>query len=411
MLLYIDPGTGSMLFSIVIGIATTLLFFAQRILVKLKFILSGGKAQKIAGNKIPYVIFADHKRYWNVFKPICDEFENRKVSLVYWTASPDDPALLERYEYVKAEFIGEGNKAFARLNMMNAGIVLSTTPGLDVYQWKRSQNCDYYVHIFHEVGEPLTYRMFGVDAYDALLFNGTFQEHYIRLLEAERKQKPKECKVVGCCYLDSMKKRLDKEGCKTDKKAQKTVLLAPSWGASGILSKYGKDILNALVKTGYKIIVRPHPQSFTSEKEMIENLKKEFPESESFKWNQDNDNFNVLNESDILITDFSGVVFDFTLVFDKPIIYADTSFNKDPYDASWVDEPLWRFEKLKELGVKLEQKDFFKMKEIIDSVIENNELKLSRERVRKEAWQYQGQGAEKTVDWLIAKHNEIAGDR
>nr|WP_318660143.1 CDP-glycerol glycerophosphotransferase family protein [uncultured Treponema sp.] len=411
MLLYIDPGTGSMLFSIVIGIATTLLFFAQRIFVKLKFILSGGKAQKIAGNKIPYVIFADHKRYWNVFKPICDEFENRKISLVYWTASPDDPALSEKYEHVKAEFIGEGNKAFARLNMMNAGIVLSTTPGLDVYQWKKSRNVDCYVHIFHEVGEPLTYRMFGVDAYDALLFNGTFQEHYIRLLEAERKEKPKECKVVGCCYLDSMKKRLDKEGSKTDKKAQKTVLLAPSWGQSAILSKYGKDILNALIKTGYKIIVRPHPQSFTSEKEMVEKLEKEFPESENFKWNRDNDNFDVLNESDLLITDFSGVVFDFTLVFDKPIIYADTSFNSDPYDASWIDEPLWRFEKLKELGIKLDKKDFPKMKEMIDSVIENKELKSSRERVRNEAWQYQGQGAEKTVDWLIEKYKRIAGER
>lgn len=411
MLLYIDPGTGSMLFSIVIGIATTLLFFAQRIFVKLKFLLSGGKAEKIAGNKIPYVIFADHKRYWNVFKPVCDEFEKRRLPLVYWTASPDDPALSEKYEHVKTEFIGEGNKAFARLNMMNAGIVLSTTPGLDVYQWKRSRNVDCYVHIFHEVGEPLTYRMFGVDAYDALLFNGSFQEHYIRLLESKRKEKAKECAVVGCCYLDTMKERLSKIGvaeCKSDKK---TILLAPSWGQSAILSKYGKDILNALIKTGYKIIVRPHPQSFTSEKEMIENLEKEFPESENFKWNRDNDNFDVLNEADLLITDFSGVVFDFTLVFDKPIIYADTSFNSDPYDASWIDEPLWRFEKLKELGIKLDKKDFPKMKEMIDSVIENKELKASRDRVRAEAWQYQGQGAEKTVDWLLEKYKKITGER
>lgn len=411
MLLYIDPGTGSMLFSIVIGIATTLLFFAQRIFVKLKFLLSGGKAEKIAGNKIPYVIFADHKRYWNVFKPVCDEFEKRRLPLVYWTASPDDPALSEKYEHVKTEFIGEGNKAFARLNMMNAGIVLSTTPGLDVYQWKKSRNVDCYVHIFHEVGEPLTYRMFGVDSYDALLFNGSFQEHYIRLLESKRKEKAKECAVVGCCYLDAMKARLSKIGVAERKSDKKTILLAPSWGQSAILSKYGKDILNALIKTGYKIIVRPHPQSFTSEKEMIENLEKEFPESENFKWNRDNDNFDVLNEADLLITDFSGVVFDFTLVFDKPIIYADTSFNSDPYDASWIDEPLWRFEKLKELGIKLDKKDFPKMKEMIDSVIENKELKASRERVRNEAWQYQGQGAEKTVDWLIEKYKRIAGER
>lgn len=411
MFLYIDPGTGSMLFSIVIGIATTLIFFAKRVFVKLKFFLSGGKAEKISNTKIPYVIFSDHKRYWNVFKPICDEFEKRKINLVYWTASSDDPALNQSYEYVQTKFIGEGNKAFARLNMMNAGICLSTTPGLDVYQWKKSPNVDYYVHIFHEVGEPLTYRMFGIDAYDALLFNGPYQEPYIRKLELLRNQEPKECVITGCCYLDSMKERLEKIKQNKISKDTKTILLAPSWGPSAILSKYGEDCINALINTGYKIIVRPHPQSFTSEKDLILSLQKKFPENENFKWNRDNDNFDVLNEADLLITDFSGIVFDFTLVFDKPIIYADTSFNKDPYDAAWIDEPLWRFEKLKELGISLDKNDFTRMKEIIDSVIENKELKVSRSRVREEAWKYMGQGAEKTVDFLINKHQQIINGR
>ena len=66
---------------------------------------------------------------------------------------------------------------------------------------------------------------------------------------------------------------------------------------------------------------------------------------------------------------------------------------------------------MKVVGLFFDKKDFSKMKEVIDSVIENKELKLSRERVRNEAWQYQGQGAEKTVDWLIEKYKRIAGER
>ena len=53
--------------------------------------------------------------------------------------------ILKEYKHVKCEFIGEGNKAFARLNMMKATICFSTTPGLEVYQWKRSKECDYYI--------------------------------------------------------------------------------------------------------------------------------------------------------------------------------------------------------------------------------------------------------------------------
>ncbi len=59
MFLYIDPGTGSMLFSILIGVVSTLVFLGRRLFMKIKFMLSGGKAEKISSNKIPYVIFSD----------------------------------------------------------------------------------------------------------------------------------------------------------------------------------------------------------------------------------------------------------------------------------------------------------------------------------------------------------------
>lgn len=401
MFLYIDPGTGSMLFSILIGLVSTALFFGQRLFMKLKFILSGGKAAKISDSKIPYLIFSDHKRYWNVFKPVCDEFEKRGIDIVYWTASPDDPALSEKYEHVKAEFIGEGNKAFARLNMMNVGICLSTTPGLDVYQWKRSKNCDYYVHILHAVDDPCSYRMFGLDFYDAVLLSGSYQQEQIRYLEKERNLKAKELKVVGCTYMDTMYNRVKSVSKKDENKL--TVLLAPSWGKSGILSKYGKKILDALINTGYKIVVRPHPQSLTSEKEIMEALFNEYKNSDNFSWNFDNDNFEVLNSADILITDFSGIIFDFSLVFDKPLIYADTSFDTAPYDAAWLPEEMWKFKVLPSIGVKLDESQFSDMKAVIEKTINDKTLQQGRDSARKTAWENIGNSAKLTADYMIEK--------
>ena len=98
------------------------------------------------------------------------------------------------------------------------------------------------------------------------------------------------------------------------------MLLAPSWGESAILKKYGEKIIEVLLQTGYHVIVRPHPQSFRSETEMIERIMKAYPDSDQLEWNRDNDNYEVLKRSDILISDFSGVIFDFTLIFDKPVI-------------------------------------------------------------------------------------------
>ncbi len=404
MLLYIDPGTGAMLFTTIIGLVTTASFVLKKYVIKLKFRLTGGKEAVASDEKIPYVIFSDSKRYWNVFGSICDEFEKRKIPVEYWTASPDDPALSQDYEYVKCSFIGEGNRAYAKLNMMNAYICLGTTPGLDVYQWKRSRNTKYYVHTSHEVGGFLWYRMFGIDYFDAILLTGAFQEAEIRELEKIRHLPAKEMPVVGATYMDELAEKVKNCGITPE---GTTVLLAPTWGPSSILNRFGVDFLEALKDTGYEIIVRPHPQSKTSEKDLLERLEKEFPESEKWHWNYDNDNFEVLAKSSILISDFSGVVYDYALAFNRSFIYVDTELDKSPYDVCWRETPCWRETSMPLIGRKLEKEEIPQIKEIIDEVISSTDYANARERCRQESWMYEGEAAVRTVNYLTAKLEEL----
>ncbi|MBR1796735.1 MAG: CDP-glycerol glycerophosphotransferase family protein [Clostridiales bacterium] len=409
MVLYIDPGTGSMLFSILIGIIGVVVFFLRSALVKIKFVLSGGKKAKIDKNKLPIVIFSDHKRYWNVFGPVCDELEKRGQQAYYYTASPDDPALEagKSYKNVVCEFIGEGNKAFSRLNILNAYVVLSTTPGLQVYQWKRSKTVNYYVHTLHAPAS-IFYRMFGVDYFDALLLSAEHQRQEIRKLEELRKLPAKDIQLVGLTYLDEMKKRLDSHPVSKNTSGKPVVILAPSWGPSGILSKYGAPFIEELIKTGYHIVVRPHPQSFSSEADMLEKLMKQFPNNESFEWNSDNDNFDVLARADIMISDFSGVIFDFLLVFDKPILYANAGFSKDLYDWWWLDEEPWTFQVLPSLGKEITDEYKGNLKDMIDECINDPKYEKARSDARKATWANIGNAAPSVCDYLINKLNELS---
>lgn len=402
---YIDPGTGSMLFTLLIGFVTTGYFFLRKVIIKLRFMLSGGSGKSDDQGKLPYVIFSDHKRYWNVFKPICDEFERRGLELHYWTASPDDPALAVPYEHVTCEFIGEGNKAFARLNMMSADVVFSTTPGLDVLQWKRSKDASWYVHTLHAVDSAAAYRMFGLDYYDAVLLSGDFQITEIRTLEELRGLPPKELEVVGCTYLDVMAERLKIMAPSCNERP--CVLLAPSWGDSSILSVYGTKIIDALLDTGYEVVIRPHPQSMTAERDLIDSLMAAYPDGDDLSWNFDNDNFEILNRCDIMISDFSGVVFDFALVFDKPVIYTKGTFDNSVYDAAWLEEPLWKFTAYARLGIELSEDQFSRMREVIDSVIADESLAAGREQVRREGWAHQGESVIRTVSYLVEKRAEL----
>jgi len=407
MKFYIDPGTGSMLFTILIGILGALRYVFKSWFVKLRFFLSGGRKTKDDGDKLPLVIFSEGKQYWNIFNPVCRELEERGIETVYMTASEEDPALKNEYKHIKTEFIGTGNKAFAKLNFLNADIVLATTPGLDVYQWKRSREVKSYVHMFHAAGDVTLYRMFGVDYYDALLISGDYQEKQIRDLESLRNLPAKEIVKVGIPYMDEMLRRFKNNSNVNQKNDKTTILLAPSWGPSAILSKYGKKIIDVLLETGYHVIVRPHPQSFTSEKDLMESLMKEYPNSEQLEWNRDADNFEVLKRSDILISDFSGVIFDFALVYDKPVIYADTSFDDSVYDAWWLDSKLWTFEILPYLGMQLNTDNMGNLKEMIDQCINEEKYAEGRKKAIADTWAYQGEGAKRVVDFIVKKQAEL----
>lgn len=407
--LYIDPGTGGMLFTVLFGIFGVAIFGFRALLMKLKFSMGSDKNAKINNEKLPIVIFSDHKRYWNVFKPIADELEARKQKAVYLTCSEDDPALSAKYEYITAEFIGEGNKAFSKLNLLNASVVLSTTPSLDVFQWKRSKNVDCYIHIPHMSNDITLYRMFGLDHYDAIIVSGEYQERQIRQLEEARNLPAKEIALCGIPYMDEMKKRFDKSDAVPAH--ERTVLLAPSWGESGLLSRFGEQLIDKLISTGYKIIIRPHPQSFSSEKEMIDRLMSKYNDDTKVTWNRDNDNFNVLMESDILISDFSGVIFDFSLVFDKPVIYTNAKFDINPYDASWIDEPLWTFSILPELGIELTDENVDDIKNLIDRCIEDSSFKEGRDKARKQTWVNIGEGTKRCVDFVTKEYNEVVAKK
>lgn len=404
MILYIDPGTGSMLFTVLLGLIGAAVYSLRMLLIKLRFRLSGGKTDSSA-QKIPMVIFADDKRYWSIFNPICRELDKRGMDVVYMTASPDDPGLNNPYEHVKAEFIGAGNKAFSKLNFLNATIVFSTTPGLDVYQWKRSKNVDYYIHIFHTAGEVTRYRMFGIDYYDALMIAGDHQEQDIRYLEQLRQLPAKEIVKVGIPYMDEMAARLVAEGPAPDH--PRTVLLAPTWGPSAIFNIHGSKIIDKLLETGYHVIIRPHPQSFTSEKELMDELMAKYPQSEQLEWNRDTDNFDVLRRSDILISDFSGVVFDFSLIYDKPVIYTDPNFDLAPYDAWFLDHPLWTLSALPRIGKELSMDNLDNIKELIDTCLEDARYAQGRQEVRQETWACYGEGAVRSADYLMEKYAQL----
>lgn len=401
---YIDPASGSMLFSIIIGIVATVFFLAKSFFYKIFFIFTGYN-KNIDKSHHGIVLYNEGKKYWISFEPLLKEFEKRKTKVIYYTSDEEDPVFDNKYNYVKAEYIGKGNKAYMRLSVLEADICLMTIPGLDVYQLKKSKHVKHYCHIFHGIGDHCGYRLFGIDYYDSVMTTNEINQTYIRELEQKRNLKSKELVVAGELSLDTMAENLKK--LPKENKNKFTVLLAPTWGPQAIFSKYGTELIDELIRNDWNIIIRPHPQSYISEKKLIQEIKEKYKNNGNIIFDDNVNNLISLNKADILISDFSGIIFDYAFLFNKPFIYTEYEENREIYDYSDLSKPTWKKEVLNKIGFELTKENFKNINLIIKEVVNDKEKIKNIEEVKKLIWHKQGQAAKIIVDFLIKKQKEL----
>jgi len=393
-LLYIDPGTGSMLFSVFIGLAAASYFLFRTLIIRAKTLFLG--KNKAAQNKYPIVIYNEAIQYCHIFNPILEEFENREIDIQYLTSAEKDPVFERNYTYIHSVYIGSGNKAFATLNFLEADVCLMTTPAIEVYQLKRSKLCKHYSHIIHDTGDATCYRLFGIDWFNSIFLSGEYQIKDIRELEKLRSLPQKELFVVGSTYLDYYENKIKE--IPIDEYHKFTVLISPSWGAGALLSSLGDKLLDCFIDSDWRIIVRPHPQSRTSEELLLKRLEEKYS---AYIWDYKRENIDSLSKTDIMISDFSSIIFDYVFLFNRPVIYHNSGFKKEMYDAGDFEHDPWKFGALKRFGIELSEKDLPNLKSIIQKAITDASLSEEIIKAKETAWQNRQNSAKAVVDALI----------
>jgi len=106
-----------------------------------------------------------------------------------------------------------------------------------------------------------------------------------------------------------------------------------------------------------------------------------------------------------MISDFSGIIFDYMFLMDKPVIYANYGFDKRIYDADDLDHELWQFITLKEAGIELREEDFNRITQIIENAKDSESLAAARKKARETAWQYRGEAGKRTFDFMTGVVN------
>ena len=187
--------------------------------------------------------------------------------------------------------------------------------------YQKSKLCNYYVYFFHALAS--THKIYTSSAfsnYDIIFTNGEYQKKELEYAELKFKLPKKEIINTGYFFLDNLNKRAQKS---INQKRQ--ILFAPSWNYNEInlFNNYSLKIIEELLNNNFKVILRPHSEHYTRSKEVIKKIENKFKENPNFDIDHKSLNLDSLEKSEILITDNSAVVFEFLLIFKRPIIYID----------------------------------------------------------------------------------------
>ena len=275
-------------------------------------------AQKIISKHYQIIFYAESRYYFQYFEHLYETFANEgSYKICYLTSDKHDPILkdkrIESY-YLKNMLAG----IFPRLR---ADVMIMTMPDLQNFIYKKSSTVNKYIYVFHAlVSTHQQYRAHAFDNYDAIFCTGPQQVQEIRGGEGIYSLKAKELINYGYPLLESLKRKADTNKIHPDK-----ILIAPSWYKEGILNTCILPLVEVLSETEHQIWIRPHPEFIKRNKKQYEQLLNLTRKSNKIFFDTSPSVFAQLADAGDLITDRSGIAFEYAFSTGRPVLFIDTA--------------------------------------------------------------------------------------
>ncbi|MBQ9329166.1 MAG: membrane protein insertase YidC [Solobacterium sp.] len=263
------------------------------------------------------------------------------IPIHYITSDPDDQIfdLAKEQPQIHPYYI-DSTTLITLMMKMDADVVVMTMPDLENYQIKRSyvRKDVKYVYVPHAMDSlNLTMRTASMDHFDAILVTGKNQKEEIEATEHVYQLPPKELIECGYPLLDDMRKAYQAKREVT--RSEKTILIAPSWQTDNIVDSCLDELLEQLNGEDYHVVVRPHPQHIRHMPERMNQLKERFAGNRNIEIQTDFSRNDTVFESDLMITDWSGIAYEYAYTTCKPVLFIDTPMKVMNPEYEKIDVP------------------------------------------------------------------------
>ena len=297
------------------------------------------KFNNLSDSKRSIVFYAENKASMNHFRTLIFELTERmNFQICYITSVKDDPIFTSTNKNILSFYVGEGTARTKFFLTLRAKILVMDMPDLDTYHIKRSKEYPvHYIYLFHSMFSIHSYlRKGALDNYDTIFCVGPHQVNEIRATEKLYELKPKKIVNYGFGRLDTLLQEKE-EFEKSDSNMKDLILITPSYGNENLLEKCGIELIDTLLKSNFRVLLRPHFRILRDSKKLIDSIKDKFGKNPNFIFEDGVIPSEYFHNSICMISDWSGISMEYAFTCECSVIFIDVPkkiLNPDANDLS-----------------------------------------------------------------------------
>ena len=306
----------------------------------IKYITNVIKIYEQLDEKKQITFYSESKNDWpHLEKLLYEILNNSDVYVCYISSDHEDPGLRVTSNKFQSFLIDNGYLRNWLFKNLKTKICFMTLPDLDNFQLKKSKYDVHYVYVHHSlVSMHTVYRKKAFNSYDTIFCPA--RHHIEEINQITKLYNIKEKQIIKFSYtkIDNLiEKRITQ---KTNYDVR--VLVAPSWGKNCIIENgEAMNIIKKFLKLGFEVVLRPHPQTIKYAKDKLDSIQNNFSEYDKFSINDDLLDETSFYNSDFMISDWSGVAFEYAFGLLKPVIFVGTEMKINNEDYKKTNLPVF----------------------------------------------------------------------
>lgn len=350
------------------------------------------------------VFYSEKNGFYKYYRDVIETIL-RKTDIIihYITSDPNDEVFSLGSENFRTYYIED--KLMVLMMRMEADIVCMTTPDLQKYYIKRSMVRDDIEYIYMDHGMNslnLVLRKGALDAFDTVFCANRNVLDELRAQEKVYSLPKKTLVEYGYPMIDNMVKAYSAKP--HIRNNPPVILIAPSWQEDNIMDLCLEQILQQLLPEDLSVIVRPHPQYVRHYPQKLEELREKYNEYPNFLLQTDFSSNETVFNADILLTDWSGIAYEYSFTTLKPCLFINTPMKIMNPDYQDIDIVPFDVRIRDKIGISIEPDGIGDIVPAVRKLLEDSQFSAeSIAQLREENLYHVGRAASVGADYLIRR--------